>query len=204
MESEWLLDAIRLSFNASIQTVPGDPKPAPPQRDPKRQKLIDGLLYSRSFILTYHLVILGFVVILSVVHWSGKAIRWRKRRVALLRICGTDAASIEEVPQIGTKSVQDYEGVSSSGSSTVEGTASPPQKDLEDEEAPLLHPGHSPPSLHPRNVGNFIHECILDVPASTYSFSEQNITFKWDLYRHIGFHWPEYLLHIVPHQLQCR
>jgi hypothetical protein len=153
MESEWLRDAIRLSFNASIQTAPGDPKPAPPQRDPKREKLIDGLLYSRSFILTYHLVILGFVVILSVVHWSGKAIRWRKRRAALLRICGTDAASIEEVPRIETKSVQDYEGVSSSGSSTVEGTASPPQKDLEDEETPLLHPGHSPPSLHPRNVG---------------------------------------------------
>ena len=72
MESEWLRDAIRLSFNASIQTVPGDPKPAPPQRDPKRQKLIDGLLYSRSFILTYHLVTLGSIVIISVVLWTGK------------------------------------------------------------------------------------------------------------------------------------
>ena len=107
-------------------------------------------IYSRSFILTYHFAILGFIFILSVVHWSEKAIRCRKRRAARLQISGTDKGTIKEIPRKETKPIQDYEGASSSGTSTIEGTTSHLRKI--DEATPLLHSGRSARSLHSRET----------------------------------------------------
>lgn len=153
MESQWLRDAIRLSLKASISTITTDDEKGPPeQRDPRLRKLAEGLLYSRKFILTYHLVILGFVCLISAIHWTEKALRRRRRRAVNSRQLGAGNA-------YGTKTVrpnstsehngQDPDGTYSSGSSTIEGTASPPRKD-DDEETPLLHQGHALQPLWPR------------------------------------------------------
>ena len=59
--------------------------------------------------------------------------------------------TIRPISRTGAGNVQNSESTSSSGSSTIEGTASPPQKSI-DEETPLLHHGHALPSLYPRRT----------------------------------------------------
>jgi NAD(P)H-flavin reductase len=149
-ESQWLQDALRYSLKASSYTT-ADNEPVHP--DPRLRKLVEGILFSRRFILTYHVIILGIIVLLSVGHWTGKLIRWRRRRAMKLRILGVedkydaDAKTITPYSEVNGVNVGEVEESSSSGSSTIEGTASPPQKALdENEETPLLHHEHT---LHP-------------------------------------------------------
>ena len=59
--------------------------------------------------------------------------------------------TIRPISRTGAGNVQNSESTSSPGSSTIEGTASPPQKHI-DEETPLLHHGHALPSLYPRRT----------------------------------------------------
>lgn len=143
MESEWLREGIRYALRASIFTTDtGDSQP--PGRDPRLRKLIEKVLWSRRFILTYHVVILGFVVVLSASHWTSKAIRWKRKRVSRLQVLKNedeydgDARTIKPV----SLSNEDVRLVYSSGSSTIEGTSSPPRKAI-DESTPLLAPGIS-------------------------------------------------------------
>ncbi|KUJ10671.1 uncharacterized protein LY89DRAFT_248623 [Mollisia scopiformis] len=142
MESEWLRDVIRFSLKASITTTADDE----PSRDPRLRKLVEGLLYSRQFILTYHLVILGCILLFTLVHWAGNFKRWQRRRSSrcqVLNIEGTfddDGDPISSTPAEWYGNRQGPQVVYSSGSSTVEGTASPPRKDFdEDEDTPLLY-----------------------------------------------------------------
>ncbi|CZS92612.1 hypothetical protein WAI453_006648 [Rhynchosporium graminicola] len=142
MESDWLREGIRYALRASLYTTKTK-EDTPPSRDPRLRKLIEKVLYSRRFILTYHIVILAFVVLLSASHWTSRAIRWRRRRVARLQILKDedeydgDAKSIKPAPVLSA--IEDLRLVYSSSSSTIEETASPPRKDLEDDEAtPLL------------------------------------------------------------------
>ncbi|KAH7369857.1 ferric reductase-like protein transmembrane component [Rhexocercosporidium sp. MPI-PUGE-AT-0058] len=142
MESEWLREGIRFALRASIYTTDiGDAQP--PERDPRLRKLIEKVLFSRRFILTYHLVILGFVVVLSTAHWTAKTIRWRRKRLSRLQIVKNedkydgDAETIKPVPIASL--TENVKLVHSSGSSTIDGTESPPRKDIDENEAtPLL------------------------------------------------------------------
>src|SRR3954468_10254928 len=86
MDSEWLQDAVRFSLQATIYTSSIDDGPGPPEeRDPRFRKLVEGILHSRRLILTYHLVIIAVILWFSAFHWTGKVIRWRKRRNARLQ-----------------------------------------------------------------------------------------------------------------------
>ncbi|KAL5323348.1 hypothetical protein ACEPPN_007883 [Leptodophora sp. 'Broadleaf-Isolate-01'] len=143
MESEWLREGIRYALRASIYTTDTG-KAEPPGRDPRLRKLIEKIRFSRKFILTYHIVILGFVAVLSTAHWTAKAIRWRRKRLSRLQIIKNedeydgDAETIKPVPI--ASSTENIKLVYSSGSSTVEGTEIPPRKDIdENETTPLLN-----------------------------------------------------------------
>ncbi|TVY41137.1 Ferric/cupric reductase transmembrane component [Lachnellula occidentalis] len=161
-ESRWLRDVLRYSLKASSYTTADD---KPPQADPRFGKLIEGLLFSRRFVLTYHIIILGIIFFLSVGHWTGKLVRWRRRRAMKLRTFGAedeydaDAKNTTRYSKVDRISAGEVEGSSSSGSSTTEGSASPPRNNLskdedkdEDEETPLLHQENALHPLHPRRT----------------------------------------------------
>ncbi|CZR57470.1 related to ferric reductase [Phialocephala subalpina] len=154
MESEWLRDAIQFSLKASFSTNIRDPLEGSPQRDPRLRQLVEGLLFSRKFILTYPIVILGCILLFSAVNWAANFIRWRKRRAFRLHtgLDGTfddDAQPIKSTYPGQYSGNSDPQGVYSSGSSTIEGTASPPRKGIdEDEYTPLLHHGRELPPLY--------------------------------------------------------
>lgn len=110
------------------------------QRDsPGLRKLIQGILFSRRFILSYQLVILSVLLVFTVVHWGKKGGRWKKRQAAIKRSwVGTSSYKDgSNVPQM-----DESHGSSSSSSSTLEGTASPPQPlkvdPVQNERSPLL------------------------------------------------------------------
>ncbi|ESZ96792.1 hypothetical protein SBOR_2793 [Sclerotinia borealis F-4128] len=140
--SEWMYDTLRgVTFNTSSHISSIDnPKPKSPKPDDNQfQKLIDGALFNEKIINTYPLAILGIVLILSVVHWSGEIIRWRKRA---LRRAGP-RYSYDLLDDEPSKTIRDdvteHSGVSSPGSSTL-GSITPPLKpDGWDEYTPLLH-----------------------------------------------------------------
>jgi hypothetical protein len=145
-----------LSLKASIfTTISDDEIGGPPeQRDPRFRKLVEGILFSRQFVPTYHLAILGFLCVLSAVHWSEKAIRWRRRRATRSRTLGVENAYDRDAKTIKQNScaennVQDPGEPFSSGSSTIEGSASPPRNDV-DEETPLMPHDQALPPLHPQ------------------------------------------------------
>jgi NAD(P)H-flavin reductase len=140
IESRWLREFTSRSFDVSSRN---STSPTPPQRDPRLAKLVEGILYSRRLILTYHFVILGFVVLLTVVHWTRKILRWKKRRCSKLRGWTLQKPDIDNLgtrPLFCKPNSQEIKSISSSSCSTIiDGSASPPRKDVdEDEESPLL------------------------------------------------------------------
>jgi hypothetical protein len=152
MESEWLREALRFSLKATMYTSSlADDKGPPEQRDPKLRKLVEGILYSRKFVPTYNSVILHLLVVVGAVHWCGEVVRRRTRRSTRGRgLSVVEAYDGEEATIKGSESrrgsEEAFEGMSSSRSSTLEGTASPNRKNIdedEDEETPLLHEGHT-------------------------------------------------------------
>jgi len=84
----WLHDALDFSLETVVSKSADEPKQ--PQRGGPFGRLIEHILFSRRFVLTYHLVILGFVLVLTVRHWFAKAIRWRIRRNSRLRTLKLD------------------------------------------------------------------------------------------------------------------
>ena len=179
MESEWLREALRFSLKAtSYSSSIDDGKGPPQQRDPKLQKLVEGILYSRKFIPTYNLVILGFLVILSAVHWYREAIRWRRRALRLrdLSVVGSydgDAESIKPGMRDGWKNDEGFEGTSSSGSSTLEGYASPLRNDIEeDEESRLLQQGYSLRPKPRRSMLSYIESYLMYQPRPILLFNK--------------------------------
>jgi hypothetical protein len=147
MDHEWLREAIQFSLKAPIFTTGDDEFGPPQQRGPRFRKLVEGVLYSRRLILTYHIVIVGIIVTLSVVHWINQILRARRRRFSRTRILEADDAyegdAAKSSSSRGRKFDQDIQPESSSRDSTVEGTASPPSKDA-DEDTPLLGKSQKP------------------------------------------------------------
>jgi hypothetical protein len=134
MESRWLQDAIRLSLKATTDSDKGLPE----QRDPRLRKLVEGVIFSRRFVPTYHLIILGFICFLSAIHWTEKVIRWRRGRACRFQFLGAkDVYETIETSSSTAGDRQDLDGIYSSSSSTAKGSASPPSKSL-NEQTPLL------------------------------------------------------------------
>ena len=119
----------------SITAAAGEPG----QRDsPGLRKLIKGIEFSRIFILSYQIVVLGVLLVFTVVHWGKKVRRWKKRVAA--RRSWDVAGSYKDGSNVSR--VDESHGGSLSSSSTLEGTASPPQPlkvdPVQDERIPLL------------------------------------------------------------------
>lgn len=168
IEAEWLREAISLSLQYSTRnsTIP----PESPQRDPRLAKLVQGILHSRKLILSYHFVILGFLVLVSAVHWTKKFFRWRRRRISKLRgIVRSDLGASNSdmgkaIPFVGSND-QDNKGVFSSSCSTIDGSASPPRKDgNENEESPLLSHGRSNHPSSTRSLVSFFQAAWMYQP----------------------------------------
>ncbi|KAE9369505.1 ferric reductase transmembrane component [Stipitochalara longipes BDJ] len=148
MESQWLQDAIRMSLRTSTEGEKGPPE----QRDPQLHKLAEGIIFSRKFVPTYNLVILGFICLLSASHWTEKILRWRRRQAYRLQLLRTENAYDNPIKSnVHMARGQELDGIHSFSCSTVEGMASPPRKDL-GERAPLLHSQGSRRSPH---LGSF-------------------------------------------------
>ncbi|KAJ9620475.1 hypothetical protein H2203_007681 [Taxawa tesnikishii (nom. ined.)] len=118
----------------------------------RRRKLLEGISYSRRFIISYNIVLLGILLCFTAWHWGGKALRARRRRRRATRLPDAflegDDNTIRIDAQDGAKRsarVEEQERgstSSSSTSSTLEGTSTPPdiRKKQADEQTPLL--GH--------------------------------------------------------------
>ncbi|PBP23105.1 ferric reductase transmembrane component [Diplocarpon rosae] len=142
MDTEWLREGLRLSLKASIYTVAHNGNDQPPERDPRLRKLIERILFSRKLILTYHVVILCFVLVLSIIHWTSLLIRLKRKSASRLfaeDACDGDVESTQPASKPGNE--QDMKGISSSGSSSkIPGDDCSLGKDDENEETPLLRP----------------------------------------------------------------
>jgi NAD(P)H-flavin reductase len=138
----WLRDALRFALTATASTPAlwfaheydafkavggGDlSDPKDPGKDPRFRKLVEAILFSRRFLNTYNLVLLGVLLVFTVWHWGEKLVL--RRRVSKK----SDKSRSEE----------DTETWSSS-SSTIEGNATPPDSTAKklshtDETSPLL------------------------------------------------------------------
>lgn len=120
-------------------------------QDPGFRRLLDGILFSRRFTLTYLYVLLGILATFSLFHWFRKLRRWRRRNSSMTP---TKGASLDQSKKSGKSSDpgdgrsdgnisdEDDEESSSTSSSTLRGTASPPLRDYStvsaDESSPLL------------------------------------------------------------------
>ena len=95
----WLRDALCFALTATASTEApwwahdydafkaaggGDlVDPDDPGKDPRFRKLVEAILFSRRFLNTYNLVLLGVLLVFTVWHWSEKIVlHRRKRRIA--------------------------------------------------------------------------------------------------------------------------
>lgn len=171
MESEWLREALRYSLKATVYTSSIDSATAfLEQQDPRRQKLIEGILYTRKFVPTYNVVIIGVLVLLSGLHWSSEAIRWRRRRTLRLRTLSAIGAydgDAKTITQDARRSVE-LDGnleEASSGGSTLEGSSSPPRKDPDENEAtPLLQHRQRRPTQSSRSLLSYSRSFLMYQP----------------------------------------
>ena len=112
--------------------------PDDPGKDPRFRKLVEAILFSRRFLNTYNLVLVGVLLVFTIWHWGEKFVLRRRRQ----------GAGTKKNDKVG--SAEDAEAWSSS-SSTIEGSATPPEsiathkRNGADESSPLL------PSRRPRH-----------------------------------------------------
>ncbi|KAH7400694.1 ferric reductase transmembrane component [Phaeosphaeria sp. MPI-PUGE-AT-0046c] len=140
-DTPWLRDVLRFALHASsateipwfdndiVQTTAGRGElvdPDDPGKDPRFRKMVEAILFSRRFLKTYNLVLLGILLVFTIWHWGGRLVLHRRKR----RIDTTTAVT-------ANTREGDPEAWSSS-SSTLSGTASPPQPKKLDETSPLL------------------------------------------------------------------
>ncbi|KAF1947744.1 hypothetical protein EJ02DRAFT_449226 [Clathrospora elynae] len=145
-DAPWLRDALRFALTATASTevawlasenevriTGGDlTDPDDPGKDPRFRKLVEAILFSRRFLNTYNLVLVGMLAVFTVWHWGETLVlHIRKRRK------GEAKGSSDEVG-----SAEDAEAWSSS-SSTAEGSSTPPRSIAKkvnnaDESRPLL------------------------------------------------------------------
>lgn len=111
-----------IDFNKASPIIATDGPPID-ENNPRIRKLIEQILFSRRFVLTYYVVVAGVLTIFTTAYWGSKLVHRRKRGKTLV------------------KKDYKYGSGGSSSSSTLEGTASPPQKQQKldnDESTPLL------------------------------------------------------------------
>ena len=157
-----LKDVVRLALQATSwtaeTTIHGFTAIEEPgrSRSPGFRQLVSGVLFSRRFILSYHVVIACILLGFTTVHWVTKILRWRRSRRSRR---STDksrisSGSLEDQEAKSTKENNRMGWASSSSSSTLDGTASPSSLKASrnyDERAPLLQSNSS--NTKPQRVG---------------------------------------------------
>lgn len=143
----WLRNTLRESlaqetglFVDAAAHGPGT-RPLDPRQREYLLRLIAAIREGRSLTSTYNYVLLALLLLFSLRHWSVKY-----RNVRRSRARDRDERAVETVRPGDQDSVDD-EGASSSGSSTVQGNATPPELakhvDIDVERVPLLRPGRT-------------------------------------------------------------
>ena len=145
-----ILPILRFALEATHKTAPQDvwittkPDENPRHQTSHFQKLVEGILFSRRFILSYQLVLLILFLGFTVRHWGERIQawrrrqrRWKERRTEKTNVGGKNALSSS----------------ASSSSSTLQGSnaPTPPGNDLKPlhEATPLLPSRSLPPSPSP-------------------------------------------------------
>ncbi len=124
-----------------------------PVNSPGFRKLIEGVLYSRRFVLSYELVLLALLLVFTVLHWGSRFRSWRGGKVAMGRVRkregGFEDAMMAYSQDVTTADVQETPiaseeagSGSSSSSTTLKGTPNSSKAfsiDIrENEQTPLL------------------------------------------------------------------
>ncbi|CCD43382.1 hypothetical protein QC760_001086 [Botrytis cinerea] len=144
--SEWIHSTVQnvvVHTTLQLSTI-DDPEEQPDEN--RFKKLIDGGLYNEKLINTYPWTILGFVLVLSGIHWAEKVVRWRRRtswkrgeRYSYDLLDDGSSKTIRE-------EVTDYGSASSSGSSTFGSNTPSIRHDDGGERMPLLSGSRFPNS----------------------------------------------------------
>jgi NAD(P)H-flavin reductase len=131
-DTPWLRDILRFALHATastaepwdVRTTAGGGKlvdPDDPGKDPRFRKMVEAILFSRRFLKTYNLVLLGILVVFTAWHWGERLVLHRRKRQGVVGKSRIDADAW------------------SSSSSTIEGNTTPPStKKSHDERSPLL------------------------------------------------------------------
>lgn len=110
------------------------------------EELVRGIQFSKKFILSYQLVLLGLLIILSLFHWASKFRAWRRRRKNAIRKSHFAARSQLQKSLEGKASViLETGGGSCSSSSTIREEEIPKlqEQDGEHDEQSALLPDHT-------------------------------------------------------------
>ena len=114
------------------------------------EELVQGIIFSRKFILTYHVVILSILLALTVLHWGDILLsRWRRRGSSIKHVNGRILTSRDLASDKKDKhDLQDYGGRMQSFNSIFHGTCTsysskaPSSWFLHGEQSPLLPKPH--------------------------------------------------------------
>ncbi|KAF2453333.1 hypothetical protein BDY21DRAFT_259491, partial [Lineolata rhizophorae] len=171
----WLSAALRFSMHAARTaasppqhqqqrqddfTISNNGTTGPPQNrgpkdefglDPSVSKpLLDAVIFSRDFTPSYNAVVVAVLLFVALVHQYERFMNARRRWKGIMReLQETKVEYSSGTIANGDVSLADEDGGSSSSSSTLHGTATPPDlgklKPIEDEASPLLGHGTSNP-----------------------------------------------------------
>jgi len=120
-----LRDVLRTRTGSSFSSTPlhtTEGKGSSPGGNGRFKKVIDSILFSKKFILTYQLVLIALLLAFTVVHWSSRLQPWRrKRRILAARTARSGGRDETEVTFEGKGGVlvQSRSSGSSSSSSTL-------------------------------------------------------------------------------------
>lgn len=139
LTATWQSPSPVTSESVSISDGNGGP---PQGNSPLLRKLVRGILFSRRFVLSYHALIVGLLLICAIFHWGDQLRKWGKRRQ--LRDSITASNQHDSDPQSKRsplsnkderKSHSNNGTTSSSSSSTLYGNGSPTPPNKVDDDA---------------------------------------------------------------------
>jgi hypothetical protein len=112
-DTPWLRDVLRSALEAPASAQVPWLEATASEKDPRFRKVIEAILFSRTFMRTYNLVVLCVLAAFTAWHWGEKVVLHRKKRLEhrLLDFRGR---------------LEDAE-VWSSPNSTIDGSATPPE-----------------------------------------------------------------------------
>ena len=123
------------------------------QGDKRFKKLIDGIHFSQQFILSYQVVLVGLLLVLTAVHWGSRLQAWRRRRNTVKgRYEGDKTAVGKKTEGKGAVVIESISRGSSSSSSTLQEDFGPEYRDSNPmfNEQSLLLPKASGAKMTPR------------------------------------------------------